>query len=296
LNKLDKKTKSIQFTKEIESENSIAFLDLHIKRVENKIETKVFRKTTHSNRYLNFNSYHSLENKKSVIRTLVSRAYTHVSNPEILDIQLNNIMNILESNNYPIKVIKNITEQVKKKFDKSTSISQKDVINPSKIISIPYIKGTGEQIKNLMSKHEYKIVYKKGKNLKSLLSNNKTKNTLEKNNVVYNISCNDCDVVYAANTERKLETRVNEDKNALTKSYIPSHVVDHAKQTSHNINWDETKISYVENNRDAKGAIRKWDIEKLRQKNIPLINKQFESKSNLPPQYIPLVNKTIQFH
>jgi len=51
-------------------------------------------------------------------------------------------MNILESNNYPIKVIKNITEQVKKKFDKSTSNSQKDVINPSKIISIPYIKGT----------------------------------------------------------------------------------------------------------------------------------------------------------
>ncbi len=142
MNKLDKKTKSIQFTKEIESENSIAFLDLHIKRVENKIETRVFRKTTHSNRYFNFNSYHSLENKKSVIRTLVNRANTHVSNPQILDIELNNIMNILESNNYPIKVIKNITEQVKKKFDKSTSNSQKDVINPSKIISIPYIKGT----------------------------------------------------------------------------------------------------------------------------------------------------------
>jgi len=126
-----------------------------------------------------------------------------------------------------------------------------------------------------MLKHEYKIVYKKGKNLKSLLSNNNTKTTLEKNNVVYNISCNDCDAVYAGNTERKLETRVNEHKNALTKSYIPSHVADHAKQTSHNINWDETKISYIENNREARELLEKWDIEKLRQKNIPLINKQF---------------------
>jgi hypothetical protein len=41
----------------------------YIFRKNGKLETKVYRKPTHSNRYLNFHSYHSIENKKSVIRT-----------------------------------------------------------------------------------------------------------------------------------------------------------------------------------------------------------------------------------
>ncbi len=72
--------KNIKFTSEIESNiGEMTFLDIYIFRKNGKLETKVYRKPTHSNRYLNFHSYHSIENKKSVIRTLAHRAHTHNS-------------------------------------------------------------------------------------------------------------------------------------------------------------------------------------------------------------------------
>jgi len=146
LNNLDSKLKDIKFTKEIEnSEGCLSFLDLNIKRIGLYLETSVYRKPTHSNRYLNFNSYHSLENKKSVIRTLINRAFTHISNPEILNIELEFITNILKNNNYPNNIIKSIEKQIHKKYNNSNNKDEKVDLDYSKIISIPYIRGTSEK-------------------------------------------------------------------------------------------------------------------------------------------------------
>ncbi len=90
---------------------------------------------------MNFNSYHSLENKKSVIRTLINRAFTHISNPEILNIELDFITNILKSNNYPNSIIKSVEKQIHKKYENSNNEEKVD-LDYSKIISIPYIRGT----------------------------------------------------------------------------------------------------------------------------------------------------------
>jgi hypothetical protein len=154
LNNLDSQLKDIKFTKEIEnSEGCLPFLDLNIKRIGHSLETSVYRKPTHSNRYLNFNSYNSLENKKSVIRTLINRAFTHISNPEILNIELDFITNILKSNNYPNSIIKSVEKQIHKKYENSNNEEKVD-LDYSKIISIPYIRGTSEKIRNLMSNYD----------------------------------------------------------------------------------------------------------------------------------------------
>jgi hypothetical protein len=232
LNSLDSQLKDIKFTKEIENtEGCLSFLDLNIKRIGHCLETSIYRKPTHSNRYLNFNSYHSLENKKSVIRTLINRAFTHISNPEILNIELEFITNILKNNNYPNNIIKSVEKQTHKKYENSNNKEEKVDLDYSKIISIPYIRGTSEKIRNLMSSYDYKIVYKKGTNINNLLRENSSKSIFERNNVVYNLNCGDFNRVYTGETKRKLETRIKEHKNAITKPYMTSHVVDHARET-----------------------------------------------------------------
>ena len=50
------------------------FLDTHIHRRHNgSVKVKVYRKKTHTNQYLAFDSHHPLHQKISVIRTLMNR-------------------------------------------------------------------------------------------------------------------------------------------------------------------------------------------------------------------------------
>ena len=65
----------IQFTVEVESNNSLPFLDVLLTHEsDGSITTSVYRKPTHTDKYSDFSSHHPLQHKISAIRTLFSRA------------------------------------------------------------------------------------------------------------------------------------------------------------------------------------------------------------------------------
>jgi RNase P protein component len=294
INNLEKSLENIKFTSELEnSKGELPFLDIFISRLNGKLKTQVYRKPTHSNRYLNFHSYHCLENKKSVIRTLTHRAYTHNSDENSMKNELKYINTVLENNNYPKKVVTSTIEQTLEKIKQRevSSDSEKIPIDFSKVISIPYINGVSDQIKRLLNKYEFKTVFKKGISVRSLLTNYRTNELTENHNLVYNIHCNDCKAVYCGQTKRKLKTRINEHKNALTRNHIHSQVAEHAFQTKHDINWSKPKIKYHENNKRARIFLESYDIEKTKSQNIPVMNEMLNKEPGIPLQYLPLLNK-----
>ena len=66
---------SIQFTVERETDRKLAFLDTCVRRtIEGKLETDVYRKPTHTDKYLSFNSHHPRCHKKSVATIFLQRA------------------------------------------------------------------------------------------------------------------------------------------------------------------------------------------------------------------------------
>lgn len=89
--KLNSRHPEIQFTNETEKNKQLAFLDiLIIKYQDGNIETKVHRKGTHTNRYLNFNSFHHRSHKISVMDSLAHRAFK-ICHPKYLEEELGHI-------------------------------------------------------------------------------------------------------------------------------------------------------------------------------------------------------------
>ena len=74
---------SIKFTKELEKSGQLAFLDVSVQQMEDgSLATSVYRKPTHTDRYLQYSSHHPVNEKVSVARTLFSRAISITSNNE----------------------------------------------------------------------------------------------------------------------------------------------------------------------------------------------------------------------
>ena len=85
----------IKFSREMETNNRISFLDVDLYRNNRgSFTTKVFRKKTHTNRYLHFESFGPLCVKKGVLKTLAIRAKTVCSNETLQE-----EMNLLQSIN-----------------------------------------------------------------------------------------------------------------------------------------------------------------------------------------------------
>ena len=81
LNGIDK-TNSIKFTHEPEKNGQIPFPDTLITRREDgSIKLLAYRKATHTDQYLSFQSHYPLQQKLAVIRTLLERSDSIVNPP-----------------------------------------------------------------------------------------------------------------------------------------------------------------------------------------------------------------------
>ena len=87
----------IQFTTEdSKPDGSISFLDsLVMPQPDGSIKTTVFRKPTHTNMYLHWDSYHHLSAKYGVINTLRHRAKTVCSTQQLLKEEEDHLHNAL---------------------------------------------------------------------------------------------------------------------------------------------------------------------------------------------------------
>ena len=92
---------SIQFTLEREKDRHFPFLDLNVSRgVQGNLETSVYRKSTHTNKYLAFNSHHPVCRKKSVAKTLLKRVEYLPSSLDSKAEEKKHVSNVLKANGY----------------------------------------------------------------------------------------------------------------------------------------------------------------------------------------------------
>jgi hypothetical protein len=92
---------SIQFTVEREINGHLAFFHLNVHRTaKTKLETDVYRKPTHTDKYLSYDSHHPVSHKRSVAKTLLQRAESLPSNSDSQVNAREYVLNVLGENDY----------------------------------------------------------------------------------------------------------------------------------------------------------------------------------------------------
>ena len=94
---------NIHFTcEEADEDGSIAFLDVLITPAEDgRLNTSVYKKATHTDQYLHWDSHHAITSKYSVVGTLFYRARTICSNPRQLQREEKHLYQSLRKCKYP---------------------------------------------------------------------------------------------------------------------------------------------------------------------------------------------------
>ena len=81
---LNEQNADIQFTREVEEDGKLPFLDCLVSRDENTLRRTVYRKLTHTDRLLDESSYNPTSHKATTIKTLTRRAQLVCNTPDSL--------------------------------------------------------------------------------------------------------------------------------------------------------------------------------------------------------------------
>ena len=134
LNHLNSINNNIQFTSEDPGEDgSIPFLDmLVIPDGEGRLKTTVYRKPTHTNQYLHWDSHHAIPSKYSMIGTLFHRAKPICSEPKHLQDEEEHPYRTLKKCKYPTWALNRVklriqTTPPRRKRTIETSITTKNM-------------------------------------------------------------------------------------------------------------------------------------------------------------------------
>jgi hypothetical protein len=195
---------------EEENDGSIAFLDtMTTRNPDGTIKTSVYRKATHTDKYLDFNSHHPSQHKRSVARTLLDRA-KEIPSSEADKLSGQRVVDALKVNGY--------TDQFIKSCQNSTTPASQPEERRS-FVTLPYIQGISEKIAKTLNQFHVNVAHKLVKTVGSILKRPKDKFSEDlSTGVVYKIKCKDCEKVYIGQTSRALKTRTKERKRAVIRA------------------------------------------------------------------------------
>src|SRR5580765_5024327 len=241
----------LQFTMEEGVDNRLNYLDVTIIVNNGKLEFDWFHKSTFSGRYLSFESRHTLCQKRGTIFCLTDRVFL-LSHPRFYRKNFELVIKIVLDNGYPLHYIfETINDRLKfllARFrDKNSSASNIDNNKkeqvPISFFNIPYVPGISEQFSRAIRNLDTKISYTGFIKLNKFIKVHKDSLPIDlRTNVVYKISCNNCDASYVGQTRRFLKTRMKEHRNHINRKTTQRSVITDHRLLNHEFDWNSVEI------------------------------------------------------
>ncbi len=280
---------TIKFTKEPASEDgSVPFLDTKcIPQPDGSIRTVVYRKPTHTDLYVQWDSAHPLSAKLSVVSSLFHRASVVCRNEQDLQEEHKHLTTVLQYNGYPKWAITKGQKRCDRRLASTQDISDnsensgQNSVKSKCFVVMDYIKGLSERIREILKRKGVQVYFKSSNTLRNILVSPKEKDPKGfKQDIVYHIPCNydSCSASYIGETCRMLEERIKDHITDPNSSIKQHHIT-----TGHplpSVNDNGVKVI----GREVNSFKRKVKEAIFIKTNDPVLNRNV-GKFNLPPIY-----------
>ena len=251
---------SIKFTVEYEIENKLPFLDVLVYHdpISMGFKFTVYRKSTNSESYIHFYSFHNVDVKQNIISNFALRALK-ICDPEYIDRELKHIKETFIKLCYPENFISKAFSKARKTFYSLTQNRQDK--KQSNFITLPFNPSLQNirKIVNRNNEDKVNMTFNYKNTLKRRLMKNNNTNEENKQIGVYEIPCNDCEKKYYGESGRGLSIRITEHKRAYNLHAENNALVNHSFNQDHRIDWQRSRVLFNSKNigirRLVEGAI-----------------------------------------
>ena len=227
---------AIQFTVEQEVDGRIPFLDVLVERKDTSVRTSVFRKKTHTDQYINFNSHHHPRILTGVIKCLKDRA-NRICHKSKKKQELKHLEKVFRANDFPASAVMKSLHHVHHHTPQTATDDSK------KVLYLPYVRDISERIQQVCRPLGISTVFKSSSTLRQSLVRVKNRIPPEKRKgVVYEIPCQDCEHVYIGETGRILQKRVTEHRSAVRRFDKNNGIAVHAWNEEHAVDWEAARV------------------------------------------------------
>jgi hypothetical protein len=287
---------TIKWTKEIEDDGRISFLDVQIIKTPMGIQTTVYRKPSASDRYTHFTTAQAWREKIITITTLRQRAESYCSTEELLSLELQHLHTTFISNGYPTNIIQRYLYDHKPSQNNSPEKDDKQTQ-----FYAPYHPLAHKIFKKLQKQFNISPLYQKTKSLKNILYHNRpTQQSIHTPGAVYAVPCKDCPTHYIGETKRPTAVRIKEEQRDIklaqeqpNKKFPEDNdfgYVQHYKETKHQFDFANAKVLQLEPHYQRRKLIEGIYIK---------MNKDFtcnlKSGTEVDPSWLPLLTTMKKF-
>ena len=205
----------MKFTKELERDRSIPFLDVNVKRMGSQLTTSVYRKPSFTGLGLSYFSFIPKTIKRAVVQSAVFRAFNLCSDYKLLDCELKFLRSFFKSNGFPSYIL----DFTIRKFLDGRYLKAPDSFQVPKLKKYLVLPFFGEQslhmqkdvVKVLTDFYPYldpRVVLRNTFTIGSMF---RFKDRVPKaccSGIVYKYCCSSCGESYIGSTNVRLKTRV----------------------------------------------------------------------------------------
>ena len=205
---LNNQHRGIQFTMEEESGCKLPFPDVLVTKKDDRLLTSVYRKPTHTERYIPFNSHHHRKTITGVLRGMRDRAH-RICDPSTKREELHHLEEVFQANGFPPALVTKTLQASPRQSSPPPPTEDSQPEEPQKTLCTPYVQGFSEKLERILAPLGIRSIFSSARTLKRTQMRVKSRLPDDKRRgVVYQILCNNCDHVYTGESKRTLNIRM----------------------------------------------------------------------------------------